>query len=218
MSLQAEPQSRTHGSGRRALMALALRSAGAGSATPGPIRRSARSSSRTASSSAAAGRNPAAARMPRSRRCAAPRRRRKGATLYVTLEPCSHHGKSPPCADAIIKAGIARVVSALEDPNPEVAGQGPCAAARQGHRGRCRPRRRGSAPRACRPHHAHHRRPPACARSSSRSRPTARRGLPAASRSPITGEEARARVFQMRAHARRHPGRHRHRAVPTIRN
>jgi diaminohydroxyphosphoribosylaminopyrimidine deaminase/5-amino-6-(5-phosphoribosylamino)uracil reductase len=48
----------------------------------------------------------------------------RGATLYVTLEPCSHHGKSPPCADAMIAAGIARVVSAIEDPNPEVAGQG----------------------------------------------------------------------------------------------
>lgn len=48
----------------------------------------------------------------------------RGATLYVTLEPCSHHGKSPPCADAIIAAGIARVVSAIEDPNPEVGGQG----------------------------------------------------------------------------------------------
>lgn len=48
----------------------------------------------------------------------------RGATLYVTLEPCSHHGKSPPCADAIVAAGIARVVSAIEDPNPEVAGQG----------------------------------------------------------------------------------------------
>jgi diaminohydroxyphosphoribosylaminopyrimidine deaminase/5-amino-6-(5-phosphoribosylamino)uracil reductase len=48
----------------------------------------------------------------------------RGATLYVTLEPCSHVGKSPPCADAIVAAGIARVVSAIEDPNPEVAGQG----------------------------------------------------------------------------------------------
>jgi len=48
----------------------------------------------------------------------------QGATIYVTLEPCSHQGKSPPCADAILRAGIARVVSALEDPNPEVAGQG----------------------------------------------------------------------------------------------
>jgi diaminohydroxyphosphoribosylaminopyrimidine deaminase/5-amino-6-(5-phosphoribosylamino)uracil reductase len=48
----------------------------------------------------------------------------RGATLYVTLEPCSHFGKSPPCADAIIAAGMARVVAAIEDPNPEVAGQG----------------------------------------------------------------------------------------------
>src|SRR5437588_8267034 len=48
----------------------------------------------------------------------------RGATLYVTLEPCSHHGKTPPCADAIIAAGISTVVSALEDPNPEVAGKG----------------------------------------------------------------------------------------------
>src|SRR6476469_7760482 len=48
----------------------------------------------------------------------------RGATLYVTLEPCSHHGKTPPCADAVIATGIARVVSALEEPNPEVAGAG----------------------------------------------------------------------------------------------
>ena len=48
----------------------------------------------------------------------------RGATLYATLEPCSHVGKSPPCTDAIIASGVARVVSAIEDPNPEVAGQG----------------------------------------------------------------------------------------------
>jgi len=48
----------------------------------------------------------------------------RGATLYVTLEPCSHFGKSPPCVDAVIASGISRVVSAIEDPNPEVAGKG----------------------------------------------------------------------------------------------
>jgi diaminohydroxyphosphoribosylaminopyrimidine deaminase/5-amino-6-(5-phosphoribosylamino)uracil reductase len=48
----------------------------------------------------------------------------RGATAYVTLEPCSHFGKSPPCADALIKAGVVKVVSAMEDPNPQVNGQG----------------------------------------------------------------------------------------------
>ncbi len=48
----------------------------------------------------------------------------RGATLYVTLEPCSHQGKTPPCVDAISRAGIVRVVSAMDDPNPEVAGRG----------------------------------------------------------------------------------------------
>jgi diaminohydroxyphosphoribosylaminopyrimidine deaminase / 5-amino-6-(5-phosphoribosylamino)uracil reductase len=48
----------------------------------------------------------------------------RGATAYVTLEPCSHHGRTPPCCDALIDAGIGRVVIALQDPNPLVAGQG----------------------------------------------------------------------------------------------
>lgn len=48
----------------------------------------------------------------------------KGATAYVTLEPCAHHGKTPPCAKALVEAGIARVVSALDDPDSRVAGQG----------------------------------------------------------------------------------------------
>jgi diaminohydroxyphosphoribosylaminopyrimidine deaminase / 5-amino-6-(5-phosphoribosylamino)uracil reductase len=48
----------------------------------------------------------------------------RGATTYVTLEPCAHHGKTPPCANAIISAGIARAVVAVEDPNPEVKGKG----------------------------------------------------------------------------------------------
>jgi diaminohydroxyphosphoribosylaminopyrimidine deaminase/5-amino-6-(5-phosphoribosylamino)uracil reductase len=48
----------------------------------------------------------------------------RGATLFVTLEPCSHHGDTPPCADAVVEAGVARVIAGVGDPNPKVDGQG----------------------------------------------------------------------------------------------
>jgi diaminohydroxyphosphoribosylaminopyrimidine deaminase/5-amino-6-(5-phosphoribosylamino)uracil reductase len=52
------------------------------------------------------------------------RAKAKGATLYITLEPCSHHGRTPPCAEALIRAGIKEVVAGTRDPNPRVAGRG----------------------------------------------------------------------------------------------
>ena len=56
----------------------------------------------------------------------------RGATAYLNLEPCAHHGRTPPCADALVAAGVARVVAAMRDPNPEACGGG--ARARRGRR------------------------------------------------------------------------------------
>lgn len=63
--------------------------------------------------------------------------RARGATAYVTLEPCSHQGRTPPCADALIKAGVTTLVAAMEDPNPLVAGSGLKRLAEAGVRVRC---------------------------------------------------------------------------------
>ena len=63
----------------------------------------------------------AGGRMPRPWRWRRRARQRAGRTAYVTLEPCAHHGQTPPCAEALIEAGVARVVAAVEDPDPRVA-------------------------------------------------------------------------------------------------
>jgi len=56
----------------------------------------------------------------------------RGATVYVTLEPCGHHGRTPPCAEALVRAGVGRVIAAMQDPNPLVAGRGLALLAAQG--------------------------------------------------------------------------------------
>ena len=122
----------------------------------------------------------------------------RGATLYATLEPCSHHGKTPPCVDAIVAAGIARVVSALEDPNPKVAGEG-----------HARLRAHGvtvdvglGAEQALRGHAGHFRRvregrPHVTLKLAVSA--DGKTGLPGRKPAAITGEAARARVHLMRA-------------------
>jgi diaminohydroxyphosphoribosylaminopyrimidine deaminase/5-amino-6-(5-phosphoribosylamino)uracil reductase len=122
----------------------------------------------------------------------------RGATLYVTLEPCSHHGRTPPCADAVIAAGIARVVSALEDPNPQVAGAGHRRLAAAGIAVSV-----GSGADAARHAHAGHirrmrdHRPHVTLKLALSADHKA--GLAGRRPAPITGESARQRVHLMRA-------------------
>jgi diaminohydroxyphosphoribosylaminopyrimidine deaminase/5-amino-6-(5-phosphoribosylamino)uracil reductase len=61
----------------------------------------------------------------------------RGATVYVTLEPCCHHGRTPPCTEALMRAGVARVVTAMQDPNPRVSGKGLETLRRDGIRTEC---------------------------------------------------------------------------------
>jgi diaminohydroxyphosphoribosylaminopyrimidine deaminase/5-amino-6-(5-phosphoribosylamino)uracil reductase len=122
----------------------------------------------------------------------------RGATLYATLEPCSHHGKTPPCVDAIMAAGIVRVVSALEDPNPKIAGEG-----------HARLRAQGvavdvglGADEALRAHAGHFRRvrdgrPHVTLKLAVSA--DGKAGLPGRRPAAITGEPARSRVHLMRA-------------------
>jgi diaminohydroxyphosphoribosylaminopyrimidine deaminase/5-amino-6-(5-phosphoribosylamino)uracil reductase len=122
----------------------------------------------------------------------------RGATLYATLEPCSHHGQTPPCVDAILAAGIVRVVSALEDPNPKIAGEG-----------HARLRQQGvavdvglGAEEALRAHAGHFRRvrdgrPHVTLKLAISA--DGKAGRPGRKPAVITGEPARTRVHQMRA-------------------
>jgi diaminohydroxyphosphoribosylaminopyrimidine deaminase/5-amino-6-(5-phosphoribosylamino)uracil reductase len=128
------------------------------------------------------------------------KRSARGATLYVTLEPCSHEGQTPPCADAVIRAGIARVVSAIEDPNPQVTGQGHARLRDKGIQvdvGLC-------ADEAKRAHAGHiarvtQARPHVMLKMAVSA--DGKAGFAGRKPAPITGEEVRERVFQMRARA-----------------
>ena len=105
-------------------LAAAVRSTTAPQPLGGQRDRGGRTRSRRRARPSRAPPRPLAARTPRWRRSRPPASAARGGTLYVTLEPCAHHGRTPPCTDAIIAAGVARVVVGIADPDPQVAGRG----------------------------------------------------------------------------------------------
>ena len=111
---------------------------------------------------AAAGPSRAGGRMPRSRRCAGQARRRAARRSTRRSSRARITARRRPASTPSWRPAFARVVSALEDPNPQIAGRGARAAARAGRRGRCRCWRRGGAARACGAFPPRARRPPAC--------------------------------------------------------
>ena len=123
----------------------------------------------------------------------------RGATLFTTLEPCAHHGRTPPCTDAIIAAGVARVVIAVEDPDPQVAGKGVASASGRRHRGDTSVTAAAEVTEQLAPYLKHRTtgRPWVVLKMASSL--DARTAAPDGTSRWITGEEARADVHRLRA-------------------
>ena len=134
--------------------------------------------------------------------CAARGNDPAGATAYVTLEPCAHEGRQPPCADALVESGVARVVYLSDDPSEKASGRGPGDSPRRGHRGRARTGARGSCrapPRSAVPKARPYRPPAGDAQVSADARRAHGDGV--GDSKWISGPESRALVHRWRAEA-----------------